>query len=116
MNNFRVIGSRIFFRKLQTDQNVKKTTILLSYRLSLLPDEDGGLGLPGHGPDVRRRVAPRELGLEVPEPLFQLGLVRVGVRLGEVEVRPPVGRFEAPVARAVLRVGVRVADELLWGE
>ena len=88
----------------------------MSYRLSLLPDEDGGLGLPGHGPDVRRRVAPRELGLEVPEPLLQLGLVRVGVRLGEVEVRPPVGRLEAPVARAVLRVGVRVADELLRGE
>ena len=59
-------------------------------------------------------------GLEVGDGGLQVlaaGLGTAVLLLLEVEVRPPVDRVEAPVARPVLPArGVKVPNELLWVE
>jgi len=61
------------------------------------------------------------LGVEHKVPLFQLSeqherLVVVLLIPREQQIRPPVGRIETPVARAVLQGAVRVSDEALRRE
>ncbi len=87
----------------------EKKLLLLAYRLPLMGNchRSSSRSCIGRGP--RRHGG--EPALELLKPALHALLVLSLVVLVQVEVRPPVGRVEAPVAGAVLHGGVRVADE-----